>query len=163
MSQRCCRFCQKEFEASRFHPEQAACAEPLCQRRRREENRRQKLASDPEYRQVCCDSARKWRARHSDYWSRYRTAKPDSVERNRQCQQQRDLRRRLKNLANNNSARQVKSFTAEVWWLGSGSDDLANNNLAPSKLLVIEPISSVIPPSKTACKQQLFGPPPAFA
>jgi hypothetical protein len=163
MSQRRCRFCQRDFEASRFHPEQAVCSEPSCQRRRRQENRRQKLASDPEYRQVCCDSARKWRARHSDYWSRYRTSNPDSVERNRLCQQQRDLRRQLAHLANNNSARQVKSFMAEVWWLGPGSGNLANNNLAPSKLLVVEPVGSATPAPEAACKQQLFGSPPAFA
>jgi hypothetical protein len=54
------------------------CDQPSCQQRRRSEYRRQKLAIDSEYRQVCRDSSRKWRARNSEYWKRYREENPDS-------------------------------------------------------------------------------------
>ena len=80
------------------------CSAKPCQQQRRSQNRDRKLALDAEYRQVCRDSARKWRANHPGYWRQYRAAKPDGVERNRTQQRQRDLRRRLVDLANNNSA-----------------------------------------------------------
>ena len=104
MQPRCCRFCQELFAPSPFHPEQAVCSAALCQRLRRHQNRKRQLARDAEYRQVCRDSARKWRANHPGYWKGYRAAQPGSVERNRTQQRQRDLRRRLSNLANNNLA-----------------------------------------------------------
>ena len=130
MDQRCCRFCRRQFEPSRFQPEQTACSDKPCQQQRRSQSRKQKLLLDSEYRAVCRDSARKWRANHAGYWKQYRAAKPDSVERNRTQQQRRDLRRRLANLANNNSALDLKSSVAGVWLLGPAAADLANNNLA---------------------------------
>ena len=70
-----------------------------------------RFASDPVYQQVCLESPRKWRERHSDYWKKYRQANPEQVERNRGKQRLRDEKRRLANLANNNLAScQVWSF-----------------------------------------------------
>jgi hypothetical protein len=62
---------------------------PPCQQRRRAESGKHILADDPEYRQVCRDSARKWRADHPGYWKQYRAAKPEAVERNRTQPQRR--------------------------------------------------------------------------
>ena len=69
------------------------------------------IGSDPEYRQVCQDSCRKWRASHPDYWRRRRESHPAVVEHNRQQQRVRDQKQRLRDLANNNSAR------AQIWVL----------------------------------------------
>lgn len=44
----------------------------------RTEYHREKLAADPEYREVCRDSRRKWRARHPGYWKQYRENHPDA-------------------------------------------------------------------------------------
>jgi len=104
MSERHCRFCDQQFLPSPFHPQQVVCFQPACQQQRRAASRRQKLLSDPEYRQVCRDSARKWRDQHSEYWRQYRATHPQSVERNRARQRQRDQRRRLLDLANNHLA-----------------------------------------------------------
>ena len=82
MSRRC-RYCNQPFEPSRGHPQQVVCSRQACQQRRRADSRKQKLAADPEYRQVCRESACKWRADHPDYWRRYRAAHPQSAERNR--------------------------------------------------------------------------------
>jgi hypothetical protein len=103
MIERCCRYCDQEFKPSPCHPGQMVCAEHVCQQRRRADNRKQKLASDPKYREVCRESARKWRRDHCGYWEQYRRAHPQSVQRNRAQQHQRDLRQRLLELANNNS------------------------------------------------------------
>jgi hypothetical protein len=109
MDLRCCRFCHKPFKPSRVHLEQTACSDKPCQRERRSENRKHKLALDAGYRQVCRDSARKWRANRPGYWKPYRAAKPDAVERNRTQQLQRDVRQRVADLANNNLALDLKS------------------------------------------------------
>lgn len=107
MVERRCRYCEQLFQPSEFQPGQSVCNGPECQRRRR-----QKIASDPEYRQVCQDSCRKWRASHPDYWRKRREGNPAVVEHNRQKQRVRDQKRRLRDLANNNSAFDLKQTAA---------------------------------------------------
>jgi hypothetical protein len=163
MEQRCCRFCQQQFTPSRFHAEQTACSAEPCQQQRRNQNRKRKLARDAEYRQVCRDSARKWRASHPGYWKRYRAARPGSVERNRTQQQQRDWRRRLTDLANNNSALDLKSSAAGVWLLGPAARDLANNNLASAQVFILQGPARKAPRLEVSCKQHPSGLPAALA
>jgi hypothetical protein len=103
MVERRCRYCERFFQPSKYQPVQSVCSEPGCQRCRRADYQRQKIAADPEYRQVCLDSPQKWRSRNSDYWRRYRKQHPAALERNRQQQHVRDQKRRLRDLANNNS------------------------------------------------------------
>jgi hypothetical protein len=131
MVERQCRYCEQNFQPSKYQPGQLVCSQPGCQRRRRADYHRRKIAADPEYRQVCLDSPQKWRSRNPDYWRRYRQLRPASVERNRQQQHVRDQKRRLRDLANNNSA------PAQVWILEA---------LPPRK-----------PPQSESCKQQRPG------
>jgi hypothetical protein len=163
MDQRRCRFCQRQFEPSRFHPEQTACSDKPCQQLRRSHNRRQKLAVDPEYGVVCRDSARKWRANHAGYWKQYRIANPGSVERNRIQQRQRDLRQRLAHLANNNSALDLKASVAGVWLWGPAAEDLANNNLASVQVFILQGSRRPQSLPQTSCKQHPSGLPVPLA
>ncbi len=163
MEPRRCPFCRKQFAPSRFHPEQTVCSDKPCQRCRRIENRKRQLARDAEYRQVCRDSARKWRRNHPGYWKRYRAAQPQCVARNRTRQQQRDLRRRLAHLANNNSALDLKSSAAGVWLLGPAAHDLANNNLAWAQVFILQAPASQAPGRQASCKQHPSGVPAALA
>ena len=157
MSQRQCRFCQKPFQPSRYHPEQTACSESPCQQQRRAESRQKKLAKDPEYREVCRDSSRKWRASNPDYWKQYRARNPASTERNRERQHQRDDRQRLFDLANNNVALDLKPLIASVYILGPAGVDLANNNLASAKLLILQTHPRKATKAKASCKQHPSG------
>lgn len=157
MQLRRCRFCQGQFEPSRFHPEQIVCSTELCQQRRRAESRKHKLATDPDYRQVCRDSARKWRAAHPEYWRQYRADRPEAVERNRVQQQHRDQRQRLLDLANNNSALDLKSAVAGIWLLGPAGEDLANNNLASAQVFIVPALMRKPPASAPSCKQHPSG------
>ena len=50
---------------------------------------------------------------------------PAAVERNRQRQHVRDQKQRLRDLANNNSAFDLKHSSAEIWLLGAGLRNLA--------------------------------------
>src|ERR1022692_1206418 len=125
MVQRPCRFCPCSFQPSRFHPEQTVCAAAKCQRQRRREYHRRKVAADSVYRQVCNDSSQKWRAENPGYWKRYREAHPDKANRNRALPQTRDQKRRVRHLANNILAT-TQVFIVEG--LNQRPRNLTNNN-----------------------------------
>jgi hypothetical protein len=163
MVERRCRYCERIFQPSKYQPGQSVCSEPSCQRRRRADDHRQRIITDPEYRQVCLDSVQKWRARNLDYWRRYRDQHPTAVARNRQRQYVRDQKRRLRDLANNNSAFDLKRSAAEVWLLGSDLEHLANNNSAPAQVWVLETLPSRKPPVSDSCQQQRPGAPAVSA
>ena len=136
MNDRRCRYCGQLFQTSPFRPQQAVCSQLSCKRQRQLDYHRQKIASDPVYRQVCLESPRKWRAAHPQYWKQYRQNHPQQAERNRQRQHIRDQKRRLVHLTNNNLAFDLKHSAAEVWLVGQGTRSLANNNLAPRQVLI---------------------------
>jgi hypothetical protein len=138
MGERRCRYCQQVFQPSKFQPRQTVCGEAGCQRQRRTDYHRGKIAADPEYREVCRDSPRKWRAGHPGYWKQYRETHPEAAELNRRQQKLRDRKRRLCNLANNTSALDLKHSAAQVWLVGPGAAHLANNNSASAQVWVIE-------------------------
>src|SRR5580658_2315834 len=115
------------------------------------------MASDPEYRQVCQDSARKWRARNPDYWRRRRESNPAVVENNRQQQQVRDQKQRLRDLANNNSAFDLKRSAAQVWLMGPGLEHLANNNSVRAQIWILEALPPRRSPQMESCQQQRSG------
>ena len=104
MKDRRCPYCRQVFWPDPYHPQQLVCSQATCQRQRRRDYHRQKIASDPVYQQVCVESPRKWREAHPDYWKKYRQDHPGQVEQNRRQQRLRDQKRRLANLANNNLA-----------------------------------------------------------
>lgn len=131
MNDRRCRYCRQAFQPNRYHPQQQVCTHPVCRSQHRSDYHRQKIASDPVYRQVCLESPQKWRRAHPAYWTKYRQDHPEQVEQNRRKQRLRDQKRRLANLANNNLAiSQAGSFQPP----------------APSRSL-----------SSASCKQHPFG------
>jgi len=118
------------------------CSQAECQRRRRREYHRQKLASDAEYRQVAQESQKKWRDAHPNYQRQYRAQHPAAVTRNRQRQQVRDQKPRLAFLEKNNLAWDLKRSMAEVWLVGRGVTQLEKNNLASAQLLIFQSLES---------------------
>jgi len=133
-----CPYCLDSFQPSTYRPQQIVCSKAECQRQRRAEYHRQKLRSDPEYHQVARDSQKKWRQAHLGYDQKYRTEHPEYHRRNRQQQQLRDHKRRLRLLAKNNLALDLKRSAAEVWLLGPQAKDLAKNNLASAEVLIVQ-------------------------
>jgi hypothetical protein len=154
MVERRCRYCERVFQPSKFQPAQAVCSGVECQRRRRSESRLQRLASDPEYRQVCRDSSQKWRTSHPEYWRRRRERNPAIAARNRELQQVRDQKRRLRHLANNNSAFDLKRSASQIWLIGAGLVNLANNNSAPVQVWILEALPPRRGPQSESCQQQ---------
>jgi hypothetical protein len=157
MCERRCLYCGKLFQLSKFQSRQAVCGETECQRKRRTEYHRRKICSDPEYRQGCLDSPRKWRSHNPGYWNQYRQKNPAAVEQNRRQQKLRDRKRKLCNLANNTSALDLKYSAAQVWLIGSGAAHLANNNSAPAQVWVIEALPPHAAPPVPSCKQHPAG------
>jgi hypothetical protein len=142
---RCCRYCQQSFHPSPYRPQQSVCGQSDCQRRRRSDYHRQKIASDLAYRQIVDDSRKKWRDAHPDYSKQYRQQHPLAAERNLQMQRRRDQKRRIQNLAKNNLALDLKHSAAEIWLLGPGAKDLAKNNLAACQFFIFQPLPAVSP------------------
>lgn len=157
MVERRCRYCERVFQPSKFQPGQSVCGEPDCQRRRRSDGHRRKVASDPEYRKVCEDSVRKWRTRNPDYWRQRRESNPAVAERNRQQQRVRDRKRKLRDLANNTSAFDLKHSAAQIWLVGGSLAHLANNNSAPAQVWVLEALPPRRGPQTESCQQQRSG------
>src|ERR1700688_3973300 len=157
MVERRCGYCERIFQPSKYQPVQSVCTEPAAPRRRRADYHRQKIAADPEYRLVCRDSPQKWRSRNPDYWRQYREQHPAAAQRNRPQQQIRDQERHLRDLANNNSAFDLKHSAAEIWLLGAGLQDLANNNSDPAQVWILESLPPRKPPVSESCKQQRPG------
>jgi hypothetical protein len=133
-----CPYCLQPFEPSKCHPGQVVCSRAECQRQRRTDYRRRRLAADPAYAEKCRQSARQWRKQHPGYWDEYRQAHPLSTARNRDQQQARDRKQHLVNLANNTLASDLKPCPATIWLLGAELHGLANNTLATAQLWILE-------------------------
>ena len=146
---RCGRYCHQSFHPSKFHSQQNVCSQPECQRRRRADYHRQRIAADPVYAEIVRDSRRKWRDEHPDYQKTYRQTHPAAVVRNRGLQRQRDGRRRVQFLVKNNLALNLKRCTAEAWLVGPAVEDLVKNNLAPCQMFIFQPVdpAATAPPA----------------
>jgi hypothetical protein len=147
---RCCPHCQCLFIPSIYRPQQVVCGQPACQRQRRADYRRKKLATDPVYRQVVRESQKQWWDEHPDYQKQRRQQNPGVVEANRRRQRQRDQKRRLQRLVRNNLAFDLKRSAAGVWLLGPQLGDLDRNNLASAQVLIFQPLGSVVAASATS-------------
>lgn len=71
MNEKTCAYCLQRFLPSHFHPEQTACTSADCQRRRRADYHKRKLATDPVYLEQCRHSQRKWLEENPGYMKAY--------------------------------------------------------------------------------------------
>lgn len=89
----CCG-CGRYFIADPRQKNQRYCGDKACQRARKAEWQRKKMADDPEYRANQKQSQADWLSSNGDYWKRYRETHPEQAERNRALQNVRNKRRR---------------------------------------------------------------------
>jgi len=141
MSARICRYCEKEFLPSRYRPDQQVCGLEDCQRRRRADYHRQKLAEHPIYREQCRDSQAKWRANNPGYMKRYRARHYPSSQTAAKTRLLHELRRLLKHVENN-VAQNPKFYDARVWLLIPNTESHGKNNLARAEVLVLPAFST---------------------
>lgn len=91
-----CRCCKKGFIPHRAVPNQSYCGEPECQKARKRQWQREKLAVDRAYRENQSAAQREWCSRNKEYWRGYRKRNPAYTERNRIAQRERNRLRRSK-------------------------------------------------------------------
>ncbi|HVN78729.1 MAG TPA: hypothetical protein VMW38_07010 [Terriglobia bacterium] len=137
MPAKVCLYCKKKFQPSRYRPDQRVCSSADCQRRRRNDYHRNKLATDPIYREQCRDSQKDWRARNPSYMRHYR-ARPAGDS---------DLTGELRLLlesVKNNVALDLKSIDGRAWLVFPSGMALEKNTLASAKIIVLQGIMRIL-------------------
>ncbi|MBN2033730.1 MAG: hypothetical protein JW836_10670 [Deltaproteobacteria bacterium] len=92
--ERRCKHCGDLFTPCANVAHQRYCCEAECQKARKNEWRKKKLATDSDYRLNQYDAQKRWRQRHPEYWGGYRTSHPEYARRNRALQRDRNHKRR---------------------------------------------------------------------
>ncbi len=87
--ERVCRHCGEVFVPCPRVKNQEYCRNPECQRARKREWNRRKMA-DSDYRANQQKAQRAWRAQNPEYWRKYRQEHPQEAERNRLKQRERN-------------------------------------------------------------------------
>ena len=91
--ERFCVSCGGLFQPNPRVKKQRYCSKPACQRERRRQWQKRKLAEDEDYRFNQAEAQRRWCERHSGYWRSYRKKHPGYVRRNRELQRKRNRTR----------------------------------------------------------------------
>jgi hypothetical protein len=90
------------------------CSKAQCQRERKREWQRKKLAEDAAYRGNQADAQKRWRLKHPEYMRNYRACHPEYVERNRELQKQRRKRDHAQNALASGAGSVVKMDAADL-------------------------------------------------
>ena len=131
-----CPYCRETFVPSLYHPDQAVCGAPDCQRLRRAAYHRAKLHNDPSYRAQCRDSQKQWREQNRNYMRAYRQSQParrPAVQRD--PGQRSDLVSLLERVKNN-VAIDLSACAATILFVGR--KQRVKNILASVQLILIE-------------------------
>jgi hypothetical protein len=94
-----CAHCRRRFVPHPRVKTQRFCANKACQRARKAQWQREKMATDPDYQANQRDAQQAWQHRHPGYWRQYRLRRAAYRERNRLLQTHRDHKRRATPLA----------------------------------------------------------------
>jgi hypothetical protein len=79
-------------------PGQEYCSKDACQRARKREWNRNKLATDRDYREARKYAQKRWREKNPGYWKKYRSRQEDYAQQNRLKQQIRNRKRQRDDL-----------------------------------------------------------------
>ncbi|MFO7555029.1 MAG: hypothetical protein R6W88_07470 [Desulfobacterales bacterium] len=89
-----CPNCHRRFQPRVQNKNQRYCNCHACQKARRNQWRRRKLAIDADYRANQRDAQARWLKKNPDYYRNYRKTHPDCIEKNRRMQGSRNRRQR---------------------------------------------------------------------
>jgi len=118
MPEKICVYCKNAFRPNFYHPEQRACSAVKCQRQRRADYHRRKLATDSVYREQCRHSQKKWWDNNPNYLKRYRERQLLEAGRETERARLSDHLRRLAALVKSRTVPQVKCLRTRnllVW------------------------------------------------
>lgn len=151
MTAKICACCGQSFEPRPQVPNQSYCSDPTCQQVRRQLWQRNKIRTDPDYRENQRHSQRAWLERHPEYWRNYRSANPQYVDRNRIRQRGRNGSRQSMDLAKMDESDLLKRLPglyriALVTGAGVASDGCV--------IVELTPVCVDCPCKKDACKDR---------
>ena len=105
-----CHCCKKKKERNKRIKVQKFCSTPKCQKARKAEWQKNKIKTDPEYRQDQNSSCRKWRKNNPEYYQKYRKLNPAKAEKNRILQKLRRKGIRISDDAQVNSVAKMDTL-----------------------------------------------------
>jgi hypothetical protein len=112
-----CAHCRRRFVPHPRVKTQRFCANKACQRARKAQWQREKMATDPDYQANQRDAQQAWQHRHPGYWRQYRLRRAAYRERNRLLQTHRDHKRRATPLAKMDASASVTFVKPGVYHL----------------------------------------------
>ena len=90
-----CVNCKKRRKANpRLKLPQLYCDDSICQNARKAKWKREKMRLDPSFKVGHSLDCQDWRDQNRGYWRNYRRSHPHTVQRNRELQMIRDIRRK---------------------------------------------------------------------
>ena len=132
-----CKHCHRQLSPHPRVKNQQFCGRKACQRARKSQWQRRKIATDADYRKNQQESSKNWQEQNRDYWSRYRSDHEHYRDRNRQLQKVRDARRRAKRLAKMDALKTKNDMIPGAYYLISIGDDLAKMDASVQKIFII--------------------------
>jgi hypothetical protein len=90
-----CPHCGRKFLPHPAVLNQEYCSNADCQKARKRKWQKEKLKSDPDYRENQAAAQKAWCKRNRDYWKEYRKRNHDYREKNRLRQRERNRQRRM--------------------------------------------------------------------
>ena len=152
MQSKRCVACEQMFHPRAQVPDQRYCGSPACQRERRRRWQLKRRQSDPDYQENQSRAQRAWGERHPEYWDEYRRRHPQSVERNRVLQRERDRRRRARVLAKMDVSTRDSPVVSGTYRLSPvPCKDLAKSDAWTVQITVLSTQSE---PSGGSCKER---------
>jgi len=122
MENRHCVACKQIFQPHPQSPHQSYCSSPDCQRQRKGLWQKNRLKTDPDYRDNQKRAQQAWKKRHPDYDRQYRKANPEHAERNRTLQRERN-RRKSSAIAKMDASIPLNSLPSGIYLLSLVTDD----------------------------------------
>lgn len=123
MKDKQCVACNQSFKPRPQTPNQSYCSKPSCQKKRKRQWQRNKLKTDPSYKENQSNSQQAWIGRNPDYWRNYRESHPDYVTHNRTMQQKRNAKTRVKKIANMDVSNPITFLPSGTYQLTLITDD----------------------------------------
>ena len=134
-----CAHCGCLFSPNPRVKNQRYCGNKVCQSARKRLWQREKLASDPDYKQNRRDCQKAWCGRNPHYWKDYRLSHPEYTRRNRKLQNVRDKGRnpRRIDLAKMDALEPFSIVKQGTYYLVPDSVNLAKMDASAQKVCLI--------------------------
>ena len=134
-----CAHCKCLFFPNPRVKNQRYCSSRACQNVRKRLWQKEKIATDPDYKQNRHDCQRAWCGRNPDYWKEYRLNHPAYTRRNRELQNVRDKRRshHQMDLAKMDALRSFSILKQGTYYLVPDCVSLAKMDASAQKVCLI--------------------------